>query len=72
MDTTEVLLVTIEDAAKALNMSAAKLYLLARSGDLPSVRIGRSIRVPLKALRIWIDQRTEGEPVGGGSEANHP
>ncbi len=42
----------------ALGMSRAKVYRLMQDGTLPTVRIGGSIRVPLRALAEWIVQRT--------------
>jgi len=59
------------DAAKLLGLGKSKTYMLIASGDLPSVRIGRSVRVPYEALRAWVDQNTHAhdtstEPVHEG------
>ena len=35
-------------------MSRAKTYELVMGGDLPSVKIGRSRRVPVAALEAWV------------------
>jgi excisionase family DNA binding protein len=49
------LLYTIPEAATALRISRTKLYELLDSGDVESVYIGRSRKIPAEALRIYID-----------------
>ena len=51
------LLLKCEEAAKQLSMGRAKVYLMAASGELPSIRIGRAIRIPADALREWVGQK---------------
>jgi excisionase family DNA binding protein len=51
----EPLLYTIPEAATALRISRTKLYELLDSGDVESVYIGRSRKIPTEALRIYID-----------------
>lgn len=34
-------------------------YLLIRSGELPGIRIGRAIRIPVGALKAWIARKQE-------------
>jgi excisionase family DNA binding protein len=48
------LLYTISEAAAALGVSRSTAYELAASGGIPSVRLGRSVRVPVEGLRRWI------------------
>ena len=48
------LLLRPEEVAAALGISRARVYELLASGSLPSVRIGRSRRIPLDALRAWV------------------
>lgn len=62
----EPLLLTIRQAARRIQMSDYKTYMMARSGDLPLVRIGRSVRIPVKALERWVEDRTTMAP-----EASH-
>lgn len=50
----EPLLLRPPEVARLLGVSRSRAYELIASGVLPSVRIGRSIRVPLAALRAWI------------------
>ncbi len=60
----ERLLLRPAEAAEAIGIGRSKIYELLASGELPSVRIGCSVRVPLDALRVWIarqvTERTEG------------
>lgn len=48
------LLLTPVEAADLLGISRSKLYELLRSGDLPSVRIGASRRVPTEGLSAFL------------------
>ena len=54
----EPLLLRPTEAAKLLGLSRSTVYEMIAAGELPSVRLGHSIRVPLGALKMWIDQRT--------------
>ncbi len=51
------LLLRVEEAAEAIACSRSKTYQLLADGSLPSVRVGRSIRVPVAALESWINER---------------
>jgi excisionase family DNA binding protein len=44
------LVLTVEEAAEVMRISRGSAYEAVRTGDLPHVRIGRTIRVPRKAL----------------------
>lgn len=43
-----------------LKLSRAKVYALLSSGALPSIRFGRSVRVPALALARFIAEHTDG------------
>ena len=47
-------LLTASQAAHLLNLPLRRVYELAKSGGLPSVRIGRQVRFRKDALAIWI------------------
>jgi excisionase family DNA binding protein len=49
------LLLRPAEAADAIGVSRARAYELIAAGKIPSIRIGTSIRVPVAALRGWID-----------------
>jgi excisionase family DNA binding protein len=56
------LLLTVADVSAATGYSKAFIYELIASGTLPSLRLGRSVRVPSDGLTRWIeDQIEEGE-----------
>lgn len=52
------LLLDAADAANALSLSRAKVFAMASSGEIPSVRIGRSLRIPRDPLVAWVHERT--------------
>lgn len=49
------LTVTIPEAAKILGIGRALAYTAASTGDLPTVRIGRRILVPVSRLNTLLD-----------------
>jgi len=55
----ERLLLRVEEAADRLAIGRSKTYELIRQGILPSVRLGRTVRVPLYALEHWIAEELE-------------
>jgi excisionase family DNA binding protein len=52
----ERILLDVDDAAQAVAISRRKLQYLINSGEVPVVRIGRSVRVPLSGLRAYVDR----------------
>jgi excisionase family DNA binding protein len=56
------LLLRIEEVAEALALSRSTVYALIRSGEIRSIRIGRSTRVSAEWLRQWIRQQEVREP----------
>jgi excisionase family DNA binding protein len=59
------LLLKPAEAAEAIGVSRSRIYELLAAGDLPSVRLGKSIRVPVGALQAWINAHVRQE-VGAG------
>ncbi len=55
----EPLLLRVADAAARLAIGRSTFYELLRSGEIPTVRIGRSVRVPVAALRAWVDAKVD-------------
>ena len=64
MDVDDRLWLRPEEAAKVLSLGRAKVYNMIAAGELPSVRIGRSIRVPAGRLREWIHHREVANDAG--------
>lgn len=48
------LLLTVREAAALLRISRNSTYELIARNELPSVRLGRTIRVPRHALEAWL------------------
>ena len=48
-------LLRIEEAADLLSLGRSKVYELIRDGRLPVVHIGRSARVPVRALDDFVE-----------------
>ena len=55
-----LLLLTPKQAAEALSISPRKLWAMTASGEIPHLRIGRSVRYPVDELQRWIDDQTKG------------
>jgi excisionase family DNA binding protein len=48
------LLVRPAEAAEMLGVGRSTIYQLPKLGVFPTVRVGRSTRVPVKELRAWV------------------
>ena len=56
---TEELLIAVEEAARRLAIGRTAAYSLIRRGELRSVKIGRSRRVPVSTLQEYVDRLRE-------------
>lgn len=54
------LTLSVREAAAHLGIGRNRVYDLIRAGDLPHLRIGKTIRIPTETLAAWIAARTEG------------
>jgi excisionase family DNA binding protein len=54
----ERLLLKADEVARRLSLGRATVYLMMASGELPTFRKGRAVRVPARALELWIEERT--------------
>lgn len=52
------LLLRPAEAAELLGVSRSRLYALLAEGRLPVVRIGQTMRVPVRELERWIGEQT--------------
>ncbi|MCI2106910.1 MAG: helix-turn-helix domain-containing protein [Intestinimonas sp.] len=50
------LTLSVEEAAALSGIGRDRLYQLAKRNDFPSIRLGRSIRIPRKGLEEWIER----------------
>jgi excisionase family DNA binding protein len=57
MPDTERWVLSPKEVQERLGLSKTTCYALIQSGVIPSVRLGRSIKVPASALRQWIERQ---------------
>ena len=50
------LLFTVDEAAQKLGIARSNAYLYVMRGDIESVKIGRSRRVPAQALQAFVER----------------
>ena len=50
----ERLLLRPSEAAELLGVSRSKLYELIADGNIPTVQIGKRLRIPVEELEAWI------------------
>ena len=55
--TQDRLTVTVEEAGRMLGISRGLAYELVRRGDLPHIRLGRRLVVPVRQLEALVDGR---------------
>jgi excisionase family DNA binding protein len=55
----EPLLLRAGEVAKLLGLGRSKVFAMLAIGELPVIRIGRSVRVPRAALERWIAEHTQ-------------
>ena len=56
----DTLLLKVEQAADRLNLGRAKVWQMVMAGEIPSLTIGRSRRIPAAALREWVEAQAAG------------
>ncbi len=67
-ETAELLLLTVPQVAQILQIARGRAYELVADGQIPSIRLGRSVRVPRTALVGWIERATSGRELAGMTE----
>ena len=58
------MLLRIPEVARALGIARSLAYEMARDGRLPTVHIGKAVRVPRRRLEEWIEERAQTEAAG--------
>jgi excisionase family DNA binding protein len=56
---TAKLLLRPMEVAGALGVGRSTVYELMRTGELPIIHIGRSVRIPLRALEAWVERQAD-------------
>ncbi len=54
----EKLLLRPTEAAELISVSRSRIYELLANKTINSIRIGRSVRVPLDDLKAWVKEQT--------------
>jgi excisionase family DNA binding protein len=62
----EKLLLKPKEAAEAVGVGRTLFYRLVKAGLIPSCRVGKSIRIPVAALRAWADAQVSVQSAAGG------
>lgn len=55
----ERLLLKPREAAESIGVGRTQLYKLVKAKIIPSCRVGNSTRIPVSALRAWVDRQAE-------------
>jgi excisionase family DNA binding protein len=56
----EMTFMTVAEVATVMRVSKMTVYRLVHSGELPAVRVGRSFRVPEKAVHDYLRESYHG------------
>ena len=59
------LLLTVAAVMSETGFGRTTVYSLVASGEIPSVRVGRAVRIPRAALQSWIEKKAA---TGSGRE----
>jgi excisionase family DNA binding protein len=62
------LLLTALEAAEALAVSPRTLWGLTDRGEIPCVRLGRSVRYDVEDLRAYVASKKSGGPAGANGD----
>jgi excisionase family DNA binding protein len=58
------LLLTVEEAGAAIGLARSKMYELIAAGEVESLKIGKSRRVPADALTAYVNRLRETQAPG--------
>lgn len=59
---------SLEEVAELFGVNYQLIYKLVKTGELPSVRIGKMFRVSEVQLREYMDRQSSGSPASGVTE----
>jgi len=57
--TPQRLLLRIPEVAETLGMGRTKIYEMIATGELPTIRIGRAVRISVTTLQKWVEEREQ-------------
>ncbi|HEV8280692.1 MAG TPA: helix-turn-helix domain-containing protein [Candidatus Limnocylindrales bacterium] len=55
------LLLRVPEVARTLGIARSLAYEMARDGRLPTIHIGKAVRIPRQRLEAWIEERAQAE-----------
>jgi len=64
------LLVTMEEGAQMLGCGRTAIYELVRRGEIESIKLGRSRRIPMNALEAFVQRLRQEQADGTLPDAN--
>ena len=67
VDQSRRLLLSYYEAAETLGICERAVWQLVKDGELRAVRIGRSVRIPVKELNQFVTDRSQSVDVKGGA-----
>ena len=53
------LLLRIPEVAETLGIGRTKIYELIATGELPTIRVGRAVRISVSTLQKWVEAREQ-------------
>ncbi len=56
MENKPKLLLRVSEVAEQLSVARSKAYVMVQTGELPSVKLGKSIRVPAAAVSDYVQR----------------
>lgn len=56
------LVLTVPEVAKLIRLNQTKVYEMVKTGDIPSIKHGNRILIPITALVEWLDQSAWDKP----------
>jgi excisionase family DNA binding protein len=65
---TAPLLLSVEEAAAQLRIGRSRMFELIRCGDVLSVKVGGSRRVPYDSVKAYVDRLVSEQASGSGSD----
>jgi excisionase family DNA binding protein len=51
------LLLRIPEVAETLGIGRTKIYEMIATGELPTIRVGRAVRISVSTLQKWVEER---------------
>jgi excisionase family DNA binding protein len=53
------LLLRIPEVAETLGIGRTKIYEMIAKGELPTIRVGRAVRISVSTLQKWVEEREQ-------------